>query len=113
MKVSLSILLPFLSAPLIYLTSSKKVMRVIVYTESPAYTQPPPVQTEPVTPAPNGDNKVTTVLAMPMVSDSETQGVESIDMANGRITTILGWLIWVLITGLNVYLIVMLALGKT
>jgi metal iron transporter len=135
MKVSLSILLPFLSAPLIYLTSSKKVMRVIVYAQPPAYTQSPPVETEPLMndktsvlpsytqlasmekdPArstTNGDDKSTTVLTAATLSDSEMQGVEFIDMANGWITTILGWLIWVFIAGLNVYLIVVLALGNS
>jgi len=45
-------------------------------------------------------------------SSTETPGVEYVNMASGLVVTILGWLIWTFITGLNIYLIVMLALGK-
>lgn len=44
--------------------------------------------------------------------DVEVQDVEWIDMANGWIVGTIGWLIWGFITGLNVYLIVMLGLGR-
>jgi Mn2+/Fe2+ NRAMP family transporter len=47
------------------------------------------------------------------IQDVEIQDVEYINMANGWILTVLGWLIWLFIAGLNVYLIVMLALGKS
>ena len=43
---------------------------------------------------------------------SEEQTVEYIDMANGLVVTILGWLIWTFIAGMNLYLIVMLCLGR-
>jgi Mn2+/Fe2+ NRAMP family transporter len=42
----------------------------------------------------------------------EVQDVEYVDMANGWIMSIVGWAIWALIAGLNVYLIVMLGLGR-
>jgi Mn2+/Fe2+ NRAMP family transporter len=38
--------------------------------------------------------------------------MEYIDMANGWIMSIVGWAVWALIAGLNVYLIVMLGLGR-
>jgi hypothetical protein len=44
--------------------------------------------------------------------DVEVQDVEWIDMANGWIVGGIGWLIWAFLAGLNVYLIVMLALGR-
>jgi Mn2+/Fe2+ NRAMP family transporter len=44
--------------------------------------------------------------------DVEVQDVEYIDMSNGWIMSILGWAVWALIAGLNVYLIVMLGLGR-
>ena len=44
--------------------------------------------------------------------DVEVQDVEYINMANGWVVGIIGWLIWAFITGLNVYLIVMLGLGQ-
>jgi Mn2+/Fe2+ NRAMP family transporter len=74
-------------------------MRVIVYTQNDV----------PVPPADN--NKPVTVVTSN--SDTEIQGVEYINMANGWIMATLGWLIWFVITGLNVYLIVMLALGTS
>jgi len=44
--------------------------------------------------------------------DVEVQDVEYINMANGWVVGIIGWLIWAFIAGLNVYLIVMLGLGQ-
>jgi len=44
--------------------------------------------------------------------DVEVQDVEWIDMANGWVVGTIGWLIWAFIAGLNVYLIVMLGLGR-
>ena len=43
---------------------------------------------------------------------SEEQTVEYIDIANGLVVTIFGWLIWAFIAGMNLYLIVMLCLGR-
>lgn len=108
-KVSLSILLPFLTAPLVYLTSSKKVMRVVVYRQLPS--------TESLTPNIIGAKNPQPVTAMTSATgtlnqDSEEQTVEYINMANGLVVTVLGWLIWAFIAGLNVYLIVMLCLGN-
>ena len=74
-------------------------MRVIVYTQNDV---PSP---------PTDNNKPVTVVTSN--SDTEIQGVEYINMANGWIMATLGWLIWLMITGLNVYLIVMLALGSS
>jgi Mn2+/Fe2+ NRAMP family transporter len=53
-----------------------------------------------------GDRKDTVQEAV------EVQDVEYVDMANGWIMSIVGWAIWALIAGLNVYLIVMLGLGR-
>lgn len=44
--------------------------------------------------------------------DVEVQDVEWIDMANGWVVGGIGWLVWAFIAGLNVYLIVMLGLGR-
>ena len=75
-------------------------MRVAVYTQiEPA---------EPESVHHKGISSITTAT-----SDGEIQGVEYIDMANGWAVATLGWLIWGLITGLNIYLIVMLVLGKS
>jgi Mn2+/Fe2+ NRAMP family transporter len=45
--------------------------------------------------------------------DIELQGVEWVDMANGKVVMVLGWLMWFIIAALNVYLIVMLILGQS
>jgi len=122
-QVSLSILLPLISAPLIYLTSSKKVMRVAVYT-TPAPV--PALQTVSSTSklpilatgessssaAPvSVDGKLTPETSAD-TGDIELQGAEWVDLSSGKVMTVLGWLIWLFITGLNVYLIVMLILGQ-
>lgn len=57
--------------------------------------------------------KNTTLATTTSSPDTEIQGVGYINVANGWIVGSLGWLIWALIAGLNVYLIVMLGLGKT
>ena len=74
-------------------------MQVIVYTQNDDIPAPPP------------DNK--SVSATTSNSDAEAHRVEYINMANGWIVATLGWLIWLVITGLNIYLIVMLALGTS
>lgn len=124
-EVSLSILLPFISAPLIYLTSSKKVMRVAVYT-TPAPALPTVSSTTKlpalaVTAAPSSttaspstapvDGKLAPAPSTG-AGDIELQAVEWVDLSSGKVMTVLGWLIWLFITGLNVYLIVMLILGQ-
>ena len=49
----------------------------------------------------------------PSGRDLEVPEVEYVNMANGWVVASLGWLIWAFIAGLNVYLIVMLGLGKS
>jgi Mn2+/Fe2+ NRAMP family transporter len=76
-------------------------MRVVVYTQSEFATQP------------TVNGKDTTLAAATSNSDAEGQGVEYINMENGWIVRGLGWLVWAIIAGLNVYLIVMLCLGQS
>jgi Mn2+/Fe2+ NRAMP family transporter len=45
-------------------------------------------------------------------NDPDGQLVEYVNMANGWTMAIIGWLVWMFIAGLNVYLIVMLGMGK-
>jgi metal iron transporter len=98
-------LLPFISAPLIYLTSSKKVMSVAVHRDA-----------ELALTAATGQNidKVAEPLETTnsAIRDAEIPNVEYVNMANEVVVATIGWLIWAFITGLNVYLIVMLCLGK-
>ena len=81
-------------------------MRVAVYNNYyPSTSASAPAAVEP----PSG-GKVPGHI--PIARDAEIQDVEYLNMANGWIIASLGWLIWAFIAGLNVYLIVMLCMGK-
>ena len=83
-------------------------MRVVVYRELPL--------TESLSTAAMGAKDLppmTATVLTNVTQDSEEQPLEYINMANGLLVTILGWLIWTFIAGLNVYLIVMLCLGRS
>ena len=58
-------------------------------------------------------SKLETITICNSAQDSEIQDVEYVNMANGWIVGIISWTIWAFIAGLNLYLIVMLALGKS
>ncbi|CAH02753.1 divalent metal ion transporter SMF1 [Kluyveromyces lactis] len=84
-QVVLSILLPFLVAPLIFFTCKKSIMKVKV----------------------NNKDK----LNAPTVIGEEEQPDEYIDMSNNWITTIIAFLVWIFISLLNVYTIVQLGIS--
>ena len=81
-QVALSVLLPFLTAPLIYFTCSKRIMSVKVSK-----------------PMPDG-----------VPADEEEQTPEYVDMSNGWITSLAAIFIWIFISFLNIYAIVQLGL---
>ena len=129
----LSILLPFITAPLIYLTSSKKVMRVAVYSNSTTTTTSPSIakfsgtvptlseSSKPTNLIPVGTNtedpSPSTNLPLALGAegerrDEEIQDVEWVDMSNGIFVTVIGWAVWIFITAMNIYLIVQLGLGN-
>ncbi|KAK9452624.1 natural resistance-associated macrophage protein-domain-containing protein [Dipodascopsis uninucleata] len=87
-QVILSCLLPFVTAPLIYFTCSKKYMRVpvVLLPESSS------LSTDEVD-QPYGDN----------VDYHEV--IRYVDMSNGKIVSFFGIFIWLFISGLNIYLI--------
>jgi metal iron transporter len=91
-------------------------MRVAVYAPPPPS---PPVRITSLTYGTNKPGVITnTVSNSDTLTDAsnlntERQGVEYVDMSNGWITTVIGWLIWAFIAGLNVYLIVMLGKGES
>ncbi|KAK9478529.1 natural resistance-associated macrophage protein-domain-containing protein [Lipomyces japonicus] len=95
-QVILSILLPFVSAPLIYFTCRKKFMMVpLLVTPETAF----PDNTEV------DDDRVSFELGR--------RDMEYVDLSNNIVVTVTGVLIWLFISGLNVYLIVLLGMGKT
>ncbi|KAK9446541.1 natural resistance-associated macrophage protein-domain-containing protein [Limtongia smithiae] len=92
-QVILSILLPFVSAPLIYFTCRKKFMQVPI---------PAPAVVEDVDDTTPGSFTL---------AHSETQ-IAYKDMSNNIVVTVLAVIVWLFISGLNVYLIVLLGLGE-
>ncbi|KAG1885604.1 natural resistance-associated macrophage protein-domain-containing protein [Suillus subluteus] len=136
-QVVLSVVLPFVAFPLIYLTSSKTVMSV----RTPKVIQEKHIDTLPI-PSTHAVSLVSDALSarqpsLPVTTgitvverniDSEsqdnpikhsstqpceTQEYDVVDFSNGYIVTVLAWVIWVVIVIANVYAIVMLGMGDT
>ncbi|CAR24563.1 divalent metal ion transporter SMF1 [Lachancea thermotolerans CBS 6340] len=84
-QVVLSLLLPFLTAPLIYFTCKKSVMSVRKYGAE--------------------DGDISSDL------DSENGSGETVDMSNNWVTSIIAVVVWLFISVLNVYAIVQLGLS--
>lgn len=90
-QVVLSLLLPFVSAPLIYFTCSKKIMRVEL---------------------PPGETAASRSRAgYSQLETDEASGIQYKDMSNGLITNIVAVVIFLLVSGLNIFLIVSMAMG--
>ncbi|KAG9222066.1 hypothetical protein CCMSSC00406_0008051 [Pleurotus cornucopiae] len=89
-QVVLSIVLPFITFPLIFLTSSKSIMSV----------RHPAERVEPVT---NDEGAA-------VRSDAEG-GEKTVDFSSGIITTSVGAAIWLVVMSANMYVIVSLAMG--
>ncbi|KDQ62894.1 hypothetical protein JAAARDRAFT_28865 [Jaapia argillacea MUCL 33604] len=96
-QVVLSIVLPFIVFPLVFLTSSKSIMSV----KKPIdITDSAPVDL----PAQNESAEI-----VPTVAEAS---VEVVSFANNVFTKWLGYLVWLVILVANVYVIVTLALGE-
>jgi metal iron transporter len=89
-QVVLSITLPFITLPLLFLTSSPSVMRVGMGAPGPGAPLSPSVA--PV--------------------DAEQNAPGMVDFSNGKLMVILGSVIWLIILVANVYVIVELGLGQ-
>ncbi len=94
-QVALSIVLPFIVFPLLYLTGSKEVMAV-KKSRLPSAIESDKSQEERV---PEG------------VVDVEA-AFETVDYSNHKIVVVIGWLLWLVIVAANVYAIVSLGLGQ-
>ena len=88
-QVTLSIVLPFIVFPLMYLTSSKTVMSVKKPLER-STAQGSTAEMQPI----SGDAGAT------------EEQVELVDYSNGKIAMAFGWLIWLVVVMANVYAIV-------
>ncbi|BAP71361.1 manganese transporter SMF1 [Kluyveromyces marxianus] len=101
-QVVLSILLPFLIAPLIFFTCKKSIMRVKVNDkDEQAYAEA----------AMDPDGGVVEVDPEAEETTSGERPAKYIDMSNNWITTIIAFVVWLFISMLNVYTIVQLGIS--
>jgi metal iron transporter len=91
-QIALSVLLPIISFPLIHFTSSKKLMRMATLSQS-GVSSNVNLQ-EPLTPD-------------MLISDE----YEYKDMSKSMLTKVVAWFMWLAITSLNIYLIVVAGLS--
>jgi metal iron transporter len=99
-QVILSIILPFIIFPLIYLTSSSRIMRV----------RKTALENKVISPDVNAHP-----LAVVTSSDGDpeiVQAEEFVDFSSGKVMTSLGWLIWSVVLAANVYVLVTLGMGQ-
>lgn len=98
-QVILSIVLPFIVFPLIYLTSSTNIMSVKKLPHEPLT-----ITSTTMTPSFPDDLRATGPLPQAIE--------ETVDFSNGKFTMCLGYVIWFVIVLANVYAIVTLAMGQ-
>ncbi|TFY71053.1 hypothetical protein EVG20_g1959 [Dentipellis fragilis] len=108
-QVVLSIVLPFIVFPLVWLTSSKSIMRV----RKPRPEEEIQVQVK--------DDDATSAASTPGQSsvdirredaDLEQAEDEMVDFSNGRIVAAVGYAIWLLVVIANGYVLISLMLGE-
>ena len=116
-QVVLSIVLPFIVFPLLFLTSSARVMSV----HKPRTPLAPPalpnqVQAERDGGSSNGGSvrEVEAGQEEPNggTTDVEAEREEMVNFSNGKFVMGLGWVIWIVIVIANGYTIVTLAMGE-
>lgn len=97
-QVVLSIVLPFIVFPLLWLTSSKSVMSV-----------KKPLELVSVSPTALGPSQQTATTHSEPQAESQ---VETVDFSIGKVAIFFGYAIWLVIVAANVYAIVGLGLGE-
>lgn len=95
-QVVLAIVLPFVTLPLIFLTSSKDVMIV---------REPREISTDLRTTSTDCSS-----IERPIVDPEHAMRL--VDFSSGKFTTGIGLVIWLVMVLANAYVIVMLAMGK-
>lgn len=112
-QVVLSIVLPFVMFPLLWLTSSKKIMSVKKpESELPTLTADSSPLNPDMPPASKFATPKTGSTTERDVEASPSPVTETVDYSNGKIIVGLGYLVWTVVVVANVYVIVMLAMGK-
>lgn len=113
-QVVLSIVLPFIVFPLLWLTTSRKIMSV--KKTEPDLTVLPPVDPSsgPIVIASSKGGVPLDVSPTGHDIEAPLGGLtEMVDFSNGKVIAALGYLVLAVIVVANVYVIVMLGLGKT
>ncbi|KAG6331720.1 hypothetical protein ID866_7370 [Astraeus odoratus] len=116
-QVALSIVLPFITLPLIYLTSSSRIMKV----RQPAACGPSDAAA--LSPGANSSSKPAEAdiptsegkredAQEPADPESTASNEEYADFSSGKIMTFIGALIWLVIVAANVYALVTLGMGQ-
>ena len=100
-QVALSIVLPFIVFPLLYLTANKEIMSV-----------KKPIASYSASSKGQDDGPGELLMTGNATIEDVEASVEIVSYANGRITQILGWLLWLVIVAANAYAIITLALGE-
>ncbi|KAF8309150.1 natural resistance-associated macrophage protein [Clavulina sp. PMI_390] len=105
-QVALSVVLPVVSAPVIWFTSSRKVMSV------PAQD---PMLGGDVTNIGDGRISQRGEQSAVVLDDREDPSLvpSMVDMSNSLLVSIVGAVVWLFITALNLYLVISLAMGKS
>ncbi|AET41546.1 divalent metal ion transporter SMF2 Ecym_8264 [Eremothecium cymbalariae DBVPG len=107
-QVVLSLLLPFVSAPLLYFTSNKEIMRVPL--DNNCYHHMPNEDEIPLT---TFDLETNEHAQSPSpASPAHPAPILYKDMSNSPLTTVVSWLVWFFISSLNFYLLASFASGK-
>ncbi len=106
-QVVLSLLLPFVSAPLIFFTASKKIMRIPIASNVDSSSVNDDTQ-------PLKDVTTRTYNSFSQLDEetSETIKEKYVDFSNSLLFSIIGGVIWAFISLLNIYLIIAIAMGK-
>ncbi|KAI0343977.1 natural resistance-associated macrophage protein [Trametopsis cervina] len=121
-QVALSVVLPFVAFPLIWLTSSKSIMSVKRPRMAESATQVSTSNSDaPPSELASQDESAAVDRATPPEKSEEVQievlavspdDEEYIDFSNGRCLTLVSGLIFIIVLAANIYVFVMLGLGK-
>lgn len=117
-QVVLSIVLPFVTFPLILLTSSKQVMTVYEEVEPVRTSASSDTASASEQASKDESDKDDIVVATVTETVTETSvDVERavgkpVDFSIGKVMVVIGWVIWVIVVAANVYAIVELGLGQ-
>lgn len=113
-QVVLSFMLPFVSAPLIYFTSSRHIMKVPLLHETETES-PTDIELDSLSDAglqPRSSHALNTYQRLPDNMLLSPSGTLYKDMSNSMATTTIATIFWALISFLNFWLLLSMALGR-